>query len=342
MISLLVVNYRSAALALDAIRTARAAATDPLQVVVVDNSCDAREAGMLQPAADSLLVSQRNVGYAAAINAGRRLCEGDAIVVSNPDVTFAPHSIDLLVAALDDASAAGPALFWDSAFEWHLPPGDLLTGLDKFDEVLASRSRAWCEQRDRRRIRHRIAFWSRTTTTEVRMLSGAVMAIRTRDFDEAGGFDERFPLYFEENDFLRRLGSMHRKIAYVPEARCHHIYNQSAGQDAGEAAARFAASEMKYLEKWNGPFAARLLKKLERPLPPVASRRVDSPVVLPDYDVVVEVSPLQTFATAAGRFAESGSASVPEEIRSSVRGPLYLRLIDRRTGIVLETDRISA
>ena len=341
MISLLVVNYRSATLARDAIQTARAAAAGPLQVVVVDNSCDAAEGELLRPAADALIVSQRNVGYAAAINAGRRLCEGRAIVVSNPDVRFAPHSIDRLVAALDHASAAGPALFWDSAFEWHLPPGDLLTGLEKIDEVLATRSRAWREQRDRRRIRHRIAFWSCTTKREVRMLSGAVMAIRTRDFDEAGGFDERFPLYFEENDFLRRLGTMHRKIAYVPEARCHHIYNQSAGQDAGEAAARYATSEMKYLEKWNGPLAARVLKKLERPLPPVRSRAADTPVMVPDHDVVVEVSPLDSFATAAGRFANSGSVSVPEEIRSSVRGPLYLRLIDRRTGIVLETDRIS-
>lgn len=342
MISLLVVNYRSAALALDAIRTARAAATDPLQVVVVDNSCDSREAETLRPAADSLVVSESNIGYAAAINAGRRLCKGNALVVSNPDVTFATHSIDHLVAALDRASAAGPALFWDSASEWHLPPGDLLTGLEKVDEVLATRSRAWREQRDRRRIRHRIAFWSRTATTEVRMLSGAVMAIRMQDFDAAGGFDERFPLYFEENDFLRRLSAMRRKIALVPAARCHHIYNQSAGQDAGEAAARYAASEMKYLEKWNGPFAARLLKKLERPLPPAVSRSADLPVDLPDRDLVIEVSPLATFATAAGKFANSGTISLPKEIRASVRGPLYLRVIDRRTGIVLETDRISA
>ena len=57
MLSLLVVNYRSAALAIDAIRSARAATTDELQVVVVDNSCDAAEADALRPHADVLLVS---------------------------------------------------------------------------------------------------------------------------------------------------------------------------------------------------------------------------------------------------------------------------------------------
>ena len=43
-IALLVVNYRSSALALDAIRTARAASSRPLQVVAVDNSVDSAEA----------------------------------------------------------------------------------------------------------------------------------------------------------------------------------------------------------------------------------------------------------------------------------------------------------
>ena len=36
-------------------------------------------------------------------------------------------------------------------------------------------------------------------------LSGAVLAVRAADLDRAGGFDERFPLYFEETDFLRRI-----------------------------------------------------------------------------------------------------------------------------------------
>lgn len=341
MISLLIVNYRSASLAREAVRSARAGASRPLQIVVVDNSCDAAEAEALRPVADALIVSDRNRGYAAAINAGRRVCKGSSLIVSNPDVVFEPGSLDRLAAALADASAAGPALFWDSSARWHLPPGDLLTGREKVDEVLASRSAAWREQRDRRRIRRRIAFWSLTETTEVRMLSGAVMAVRSADFDEVGGFDERFPLYFEENDFLRRLSAVRRKIVFVPEARCRHLFNQSAGQEAEAAAARFALSELKYLEKWNGPVAARFLKRIERPLPAVPSRSASEPIALPDRDVVVEVSPLASFATAAGCFARGGSSSVPDEILQSVNGPLYLRVVDRRTGIVLETDRIS-
>ncbi|HEV2720145.1 MAG TPA: glycosyltransferase family 2 protein, partial [Thermoanaerobaculia bacterium] len=250
-VSLLVVNYRSAPLALEAIRSARAGTRAPLQVVVVDNSA---EADALRPAADVFIASERNVGYAAAINRGRRACDGDVIVAANPDVIFAAGAIDELAEA--GAAVAGPALFWDDAHEWFLPPADLHTARDVLGRALATRSRAFARRRERRRIRTRIAFWSLTETTPVRAISGAVMAIRARAFDDAGGFDERFPLYFEENDFLRRVRG---EIVYVPAARVRHLYNQSAGPSP-EAAALYARSEAEYLRKWGGT----LWKKFEK------------------------------------------------------------------------------
>src|SRR5215212_10234803 len=259
MISLLIVNYRSAALAAAAIRSARAASREPLQVIVVDNSCDAAEAEALRGIGDKLVVADTNRGYA-----------GDMIIVANPDVIFAPESIDRLVAPLDGRTAVtGPALFWDDAHEWFLPPGDVHTAWEKLDEVLASRSRAWLAFRDRRRFRGRVRFWRLTQPTPVRTLSGAVMAIRAEDLDDVGGFDERFALYFEETDFLRRIAERRKRIVYVPEAKCRHLYNQSA---AGEAGDRYAQSELRYLEKWNGPAFARFWSAVAK-----------SPLFDPDY-----------------------------------------------------------
>ena len=340
MISLLVVNFRSAALAANAIRSAREATSSPLQVVVVDNSQDPSEADAVRGIADTLIVSEKNRGYAGGINDGRRACDGDTIVISNPDVVFAPRSIDLLQGALGARIAvAGPALFWDDAHQWHLPPGDLLTAPQKLDQIFASRSRAWREQRDRRRIRQRIAFWSLEQTTRVRMLSGAVMAVRARDFDDLDGFDERFALYFEETDFLRRVAERRKRIAYVPAARCRHIYNQSASQTP-EAAQRYAESEWKYLEKWNGPWLARSLKSLERrarlqPAPPGGGGL--KPAL---HSVITEASPLATFDTAAGHLALAHD--IPAEVRASLNGSeLYLRHISRETAEVLATYKIS-
>jgi GT2 family glycosyltransferase len=319
-VSLLVINYRSSALAVDAIATARAASSRPLQVIVVDNSVDAAEAGALRTVADTVIASPRNLGYAAGINAGRPVCDGDVIVVSNPDVRFGDKSIDLLVGA--NAAVAGPALFWDDAHCWMLPPAELHTRREVIDRVFASRSHAWARRRERRRLLQRVAFWSIDQTTRVRALSGAVMAIRASAFDDAGGFDERFALYFEENDFLRRVKG---DIAYVPSARCRHLYNQSAAGSA-EAASLYARSELLYLRKWGGAFAKRFEGRLESLVPEGGE----------SDDVGLEASPLDSFETAAGHFGSDDDIS--EDIWSMYRGDvLHLRAVDLETGRVLRS-----
>src|SRR5204863_2007453 len=132
----------------------------------------------LRSAADVVIASSGNAGYAGAINAGRRSCDADVIVVSNPDVLFAAGAIDALVDA--GTAVAGPALFWDDAHRWLLPPAELQTRHEVIDRALASRWRAWAERRDRRRARARLEFWQLERTTRVSAISGAVMAIRAK------------------------------------------------------------------------------------------------------------------------------------------------------------------
>jgi N-acetylglucosaminyl-diphospho-decaprenol L-rhamnosyltransferase len=322
-VSLLVINYRSASLAAAAIRTARAASSRPLQVIVVDNSVEAAEADALRHAADIVIAAPRNLGYAGGINAGRRAVDGDVIVVSNPDVCFVEGAIDRLVEV--DAAVAGPALFWDDAQQWMLPPAELHTRSEIIDRVFASRFSAWRRRRDRRRVLDRVAFWSLDRPAHVRALSGAVMAIRASAFDAIGGFDERFALYFEENDFLRRVRG---DIVYVPAARCRHLYNQSAGA-SDEAVSLYAESERLYLRKWGGSLAKRFERRTE--VPP----GVNAPVS--DEDIVIEASPLATFETAAGHFG-SDVADVSDDVWESYRGDvLHLRTVERRTGRVLRS-----
>jgi len=343
MISLLIINFRTAALARDAVRSARATTSTPLQVVIVDNSCDAREAGALRGEADILIVPETNRGYAGGINAGRPACSGSTIVVSNPDVTFGPQALDRLAQSLGpDVAVSGPALFWDDAHEWWLPPGDLNTAPEKVDEILAGRSTAWREQRDLRRFQKRVAFWSNRKSVAVRMLSGAVLAIRAEDLDAAGGFDERFALYFEEADFLRRISERRKRIVYVPAARCRHIYNQSSAQTGSVAAERYAQSELLYLEKWNGPWLARALKGMERPLAARDAPALQGPLVLDHLEVVIEVSPLPSFTTAAGHFPSSLTIDVPREVRESAgNAPLFLRVVEREPARVLATYKLT-
>ncbi|HJT17951.1 MAG TPA: glycosyltransferase family 2 protein, partial [Thermoanaerobaculia bacterium] len=324
--SLVIVNYRSAPLAIEAIRSARANTRAPLQVIVVDNS---GEAAALSAHADILITPDTNLGYGAAVNRARAKCDSEVLIAANADVVFGPGAIDLLIAS--GADVAGPALFWDDAFTWILPPSELHTTADAFDAAIASRFPRWNRSRDRQRIRKRIAFWSLSETTEVDAVSGAIMAIRTKAFDRIGGFDERFHLYFEEIDFQRRLRG---GIAYVPEACCRHIYNQSAAASAA-AAAEYAKSEMQYLAKWGGAATAQFIKSIERPRETVQPNAANEIVV--DRDgLLIEASPLPSFDTAAGHFPKSRSVTIPDDVWRAYRSNvLYLRVIEADTARVL-------
>ena len=330
--SLIVVNYRSASLAVDAIRTARAASQTDLQVIVVDNSVDIREAEALRAHAEILITPDQNLGYGAAINRARAKCDGEVLIVANADVHFGAGSIDRLVDS--NADVAGPALFWDDAFAWFLPPSDLHTGADAFDAAIASRFARWRHSRDRQRIKRRLAFWSLTKPTPVPAISGAIMAIRRSAFDRLGSFDERFHLYFEEIDFQRRL---HGGILYVPDAHCRHVYNQSAAASES-AAAEYARSEMAYLTKWSGPRLARLIKSIEKPAIATSAEALEGDIRIDRSGLVIEASPLPSFETTAGYFPNTISVAIPDEVWRAYRSEvLYLRVIEAASARVVRT-----
>ena len=166
------------------------------------------------------------------------------------------------------------------------------------------------------------------------------MAVRGEVFDSAGGFDERFALYFEETDFLRRVASSRGRIVSVPGARCRHLYNQSAGQDPDRAGRLFAQSELRYFAKWNGPFLASVMKRLEKPRDPDSrgvwrGERIEVPP-----GMLVEASPLASFETAAGHFAQTATVALPREVTDVFRGEaIHLRVVDPSSGEVLSPSR---
>lgn len=336
-LSLLIVSYRSAALAAEAVRSARASSSQPLQVVIVDNSEDAGELERLAPAgADSLLAAPRNLGYGGGINFGRVHCTGEVLILANPDVVFHDRSIDLLVERLRaGAVIAGPAFCWDDGGDWLLPPVEMPSLRSKSTEVFASRFASAARRRDRSRTLARIRFWEASRPLAVSALSGAVLCMRADRFDLLGGFDERFFLYFEEIDLARRASAAGR-IEYVPSAVCRHLFSQSIGLSA-VGSRSYAESEHRFFDKWYGR-TGRWLMNAGRESPGAARPRnsMEWEIPLPGDDLsrfVVEASPLADFPSAAGHFPRETVVRIPPEVAAVYPGStLYVRTVERRTG----------
>jgi N-acetylglucosaminyl-diphospho-decaprenol L-rhamnosyltransferase len=330
MISLIIVNYRSAALAIDAIRSARNVTSRPLEVLVVDNTESNGEADALAAHADRVIRPERNLGYGAAINLAALEARGPIVVLSNPDVVFEPQSLDLLAAEVEaGAGAAGPAFFWDAALTWQMPPAEVHTSFEKVDAALATRLAWWRRARDRRRTAARIRFWRESAVHDVATLSGAVIAMPL-DLLQRERFDEQYFLYFEETDLLRRITKGGHRVVHVPAARCRHLFNQSAGASESASAA-YSRSEVLYHQRWSSAPLRSLARAIAK-APPRPDVRVANHLVVPHDGMLVETSPRPDFETAAGRFVDRGTISIPDDIARSLQGMnLYMRLVDPRT-----------
>jgi len=158
-------------------------------------------------------------------------------------------------------------------------------------------------------------------------------------WERIGGFDEGFPLYFEETDWLLRLRRAGLPARFVPAAEAVHLYGRSA---AGEprAAEWFEESARRFRRRHYGAWFAWALDHLAR-----GGRRAAAAPLLPvlpaeGLDLAgyprplwVEISPQRAgYPAAAERIAEAAPGArwqPPAELAERLaEGAWWIRLSD--------------
>lgn len=201
---------------------------DPLvtQIAVVDNSDDPTTAGHVADVGRTTtggrvvyLASGENLGFAAGSNAGvRATIPTTHIAFVNPDVELTMPLSDL-ARALD---ASGAAL--------------ISAGLDPI-----RRPRGFHNRRHRFTLAREFAKATLGTRFSVEKIpsdcppghiaadqvDGALMVMRRATFDQLGGFDERFELYYEDVDLCRRAAGIGGCL-FLPVRAGSHLAGTSA------------------------------------------------------------------------------------------------------------------
>lgn len=258
-LSLILVCFGSSDLAAGAVESFRAEADElgaTAEIVLVDHSQDETEARRLARLAGTVVV-QDNRGYAGGINAGVAAARGEVLLFGNPDVQFLPGSVAALLRALDEGwDVVGPQFVL----------GDLLLAPADEQGLAAELRRAaaarwpWAWRRLlRREVGRWLRVWRAGAPVPVRNLSGALLATRAASWQRFGPWDERYFLYFEETDWLRRVRRAGARVAVVPGARVTHLWGHAT--EPGEHAHHFAASRERYLTRSYGPLG-RLVARL--------------------------------------------------------------------------------
>ena len=239
------------------------------EVLVVDNASSDGSAEMVRVEFPwvTLHANPTNRGYGAAANQGIASCTADYVILLNGDASLGAGALSALRACLDDHSEAamiGPRLHnVDGSLQpsCYAFPGSLPWILD--NDILFRLNRGLPLVRTRL-----LRTWAHDRERAVPWIKGAAMAIRRTAFDAVGGFDESFPLFYEETDLCYRLNVAGWRILFSPAASVHHLGGASTGDRVATVSLQLFAGQVQYFQahcpRLKGLWTA-LLKALELP-----------------------------------------------------------------------------
>jgi N-acetylglucosaminyl-diphospho-decaprenol L-rhamnosyltransferase len=223
------------------------ATTRRCRVVLADNgSTDGAPQRAATRPGVQFLATGGNLGYGGGANRGVAALPPEVgwVVVANPDVEWAPDSLDVLLDAAQrwpHGGALGP-LIREPGGEVY-PSARLLPSIGR-GIGHATLGRVWPANPWTRAYRQ-----SDTTVGErtAGWLSGSCLLLRRSAFDDVRGFDERYFMYFEDVDLGDRLGRAGWQNVYVPAAEVTHIGGHSTSKAPAEMLARHHDSAYRYL-----------------------------------------------------------------------------------------------
>ncbi len=228
--------------------TLEKATTRSYHVVLADNgSVDgAPEKAAAEHVNVTLLHTGGNLGYGTGANRGVAELgkQYGWLVIANPDLEFAPGSLDTLLSAADRwprGGAFGPLIREPSGEIY--PSARLTPSLGK-GIGHAVVGRVW---RDNPWTK---AYKQSDTSVEEReagWLSGSCLLIRRPAFDSVDGFDPRYFMYFEDVDLGDRLTRAGWQNVYVPSAEVVHIQGHSTARSSDKMLAAHHESAYRYI-----------------------------------------------------------------------------------------------
>lgn len=217
--SIIVISYNSQDCIESCLRSAET--MGDFELVLVDNASTDATVEIARRVAPNIrmLLNQRNIGFAGAVNQAVRTVESGVLVILNPDTIASPASLTKLAEALSNPAvgAAGGLLVHmngkpDKGFAVRRFPT-----LGSAVAEVCLLNRIWPNNPLNRS--YRCLDLDYTKSQEVDQPAGACLAVKRAAWEQVSGFDEDFfPVWFEDVDFCRRLRDHGWKIVYCPEA----------------------------------------------------------------------------------------------------------------------------
>ena len=252
--AVLIVNYKSYEELRDCLTSLVPYLSHDDEIVVVDYESDARAFDTAIDVSRSTTTVRRsdNLGFAAGVNMAAACTRAPYLLLLNPDTRVeGPVSRvleDWLVAHAEVGVVGARVLNSD---------GSVQPTARRFPDVttaLGGRS-TWLTSRfpDNWFSRRNLGARDAQTPIDVDWVSGACLMTRRNLFDQVGGFDEKFFMYWEDADYCYRLARAGYRCSYVPGVSVRHSGGRSAARDPSRAIRAFHRSAFHLYRKHASP-----------------------------------------------------------------------------------------
>ncbi len=222
-----------------------------MDIVVIDNSREPVRLDFDNLSGIEYIKTRHNIGFGAAHNLAIKMSlERGAKyhLVINPDVRFSAAVLEELYQFMESNPDVGnvmPKVCYPDGSNQYLAkllprPGWLLVRLFHF---LLPAGLVYRVNRE-----YELHELDLEHPVQVPSLSGCFMFLRCDALKKAGLFDERFFLYFEDFDLIRRI-SWHYKVVYYPRLFITHDYARTSRKSL-RAFVAHVSSAVKYFNKW--------------------------------------------------------------------------------------------
>jgi N-acetylglucosaminyl-diphospho-decaprenol L-rhamnosyltransferase len=213
LISVVVVNYhqwRDTAYLIRQLRAEQCLRGGAAEVVVVDNYSDPHPAvaQLRRLSGVSLRRWRRNRGFARAVNEGVRLSRGDWVLLLNPDVTLSPGFLDDALARagrLEDQADVGVV-----GFGLRNADGSRQLSTGPFPTLASTLTRLLLPRRRRK-------YSEPPPSGRVDWATGCCLLVRRHCWDQLGGLDPAYFLYYEDVDLCRRARDAGWSVRHEPQ-----------------------------------------------------------------------------------------------------------------------------
>lgn len=251
LISFIIVNYQSYSDLINCLNSAKRF-LKPIanyEFIIVNNESQFLKIIPRFPFTVKVFQNSANNGFGVACNLGARQAQGDFLFFLNPDTEFTDKKV------------------WEMLYKIKTTPHLGIIG-PRIIEAKRNAPQPWTSGKkiSLSSIIFRNTFnksWNKKTPVEVDWVSGTALMIQKSLFEKLAGFDEKFWMYFEDQDLCLRAKNLGLKVLFYPHCTILH-HNGKSWSDGKSQKIAYYQSQKYFFQKHHGKISQLFLKLLHK------------------------------------------------------------------------------